>query len=314
MRETPRPQGTAGDAGPELSRHRPGRAFAHTTGAFGSGTPHRSDDRSPQTPRGARYTGPAGRPGTSPPVPGRPALLVFLASGLLALFALVTWQVATDGPLRGADERAARAVVGHGPAPLTEFLADLGNTQVALPVLGCAIVWALLRGERRGALYAALAMAAVPLLIVPLKHWIARPGPLTAATGYYPSGHAATAAVAYGAAALLAARCLRGARGTEDTRDPAGVRGALRTWMMPVAAVVLTTGTGIGLVLRGYHWPLDVLGSWFLSGLLLLPSAPGGRAGRGTGSGGPGRRAGRGGGRNRCRSSSRAPRCRSGPS
>jgi undecaprenyl-diphosphatase len=125
--------------------------------------------------------------------------------------------------------------------------------QLALPVLGCAIVWALVRGARREPLYAALTMAAVPLLVVPLKAWIARPGPLTDATGYYPSGHAATAAVAYGAAALLTAPYTR------------------RSWMMPAAAVSLTVATGIGLVLRGYHWPLDVLGSWFLCGLLLLP-------------------------------------------
>ena len=42
-------------------------------------------------------------------------------------------------------------------------------------------------------------MAAVPALVVPLKELIARPGPLTGAAGYYPSGHTATAAVAYGA-------------------------------------------------------------------------------------------------------------------
>ncbi|PSM37922.1 hypothetical protein C6Y14_39550 [Streptomyces dioscori] len=36
---------------------RPGRAFAHTTGALCSGSPHRSDSRSPQTPRGARQPG-----------------------------------------------------------------------------------------------------------------------------------------------------------------------------------------------------------------------------------------------------------------
>ncbi|MFE4799040.1 phosphatase PAP2 family protein [Streptomyces sp. NPDC056708] len=253
MRETPRPQGTAGDAGPELPQHRPGRAFAHTTGASGSGTPHRSDGRSPQTPRGARQTDPTGRPGTTPPVPGRPALLISLVSSLLALLALTTWQVAADGPLRSLDERTGRAVVGHGPARLTEFLADLGNMQLALPVLGCAIVWALVRGARREPLYATLTMVAVPLLVVPLKDWIARPGPLTDATGYYPSGHAATAVVAYGAAALLTSPYAR------------------RSWMMPVAAVSLTAATGIGLVLRGYHWPLDVLGSWFLCGLLLLP-------------------------------------------
>ncbi|WNI28904.1 phosphatase PAP2 family protein [Streptomyces sp. ITFR-6] len=253
MRETPRPQGTAGDTGSELPRHRPGCAFAHTTGASGSGTPHRSDGRPPHTPRGARHTGPAVRPGTPPPVPGRTALLFSVVSGLLALFALTTWQIASDGPLRAFDERAGRALVGHGPRWLTEFLADLGNTQVALPVLGCALVRSLLRGERRAPVTAALTMAAVPLFVVPLKDWIARPGPLTDATGYYPSGHAATAAVAYGAAALLLAPYPR------------------RSWMMPVAAVLLTAATGIGLVLRGYHWPLDVLGSWFLCGLLLIP-------------------------------------------
>ncbi|MFJ4917127.1 phosphatase PAP2 family protein [Streptomyces sp. NPDC088726] len=253
MRETPRPQGTAGDTGSELPQHRPGCAFAHTTGASGSGTPHRSDGRPPHTPRGARHTGPAVRPGTTPPVPGRAALLFSVVSGLLALFALTTWQIAADGPLRSLDERTGRALVGHRPAGLTEFLADLGNTQVALPVLGCAIVWSLVRGARRAPVTAALTMATVPLLVVPLKDWIARPGPLTEATGYYPSGHAATAAVAYGAAALLLAPYPR------------------RSWMMPVAAVLLTAATGIGLVLRGYHWPLDVLGSWFLCGLLLVP-------------------------------------------
>ncbi|GGW88148.1 hypothetical protein GCM10010341_06010 [Streptomyces noursei] len=74
MRETPRPQGTAGDARSALSRLRPGRALAHTTGTRGtkgSGKPHRSDVRPPQTPRGARHTGPHGRSGTTPPVPER---------------------------------------------------------------------------------------------------------------------------------------------------------------------------------------------------------------------------------------------------
>ncbi|MFE7710560.1 phosphatase PAP2 family protein [Streptomyces sp. NPDC057486] len=187
---------------------------------------------------------------------------------LLAVFALLTWQVAADGRLRGLDERIGRSVVGHGPARLTEFLADLGNMQVALPVLGCAIAYALLRGARREPLYAASAMAVVPAVIVPLKDWIARPGPLTEVTGYYPSGHAATAAVAYGAAALLLA----------PRTGPAGR--SKWSWMMPVAAVLLTVATGIGLVLRGYHWPLDVLGSWCLSGLLLLALSRPGRSSR----------------------------------
>ncbi|NUK05044.1 phosphatase PAP2 family protein [Streptomyces lunaelactis] len=247
MRETPRSQGTAGDSRAEPPQPRSGRALAHTTGAFGSGTPHRSDGRPPQTPRGARQTGPAGHCGTTPPVPKWPAsFLVALPALCALLFAVVTWQVAADGPLRSLDERIELKIVGSGPSTLTGLLADLGSMAVALPVLAAAIAYALWSGRRPEALYAALAMAAVPALVVPLKALIDRQGPLTEATGYYPSGHTATAMVAYCGAALL-------------------VRAK---WTMPVA-VLLTVATGIGLVLRGYHWPLDVLGSWCLCGMLL---------------------------------------------
>ncbi|WP_406391782.1 phosphatase PAP2 family protein [Streptomyces sp. NBC_00887] len=252
MRETPRPQGTAGDAGPGLPQCRPGRALAHTTGASGSGTPHRSDGRSPHTPRGARQTDPTGHLGTIPPVPRWPVLLVYRVSALLVLFALVTWQVVADGPLLGPDERAGLALTGRGPARLSDFFADLGNMQVAVPVLACAVAFAWFRRDRRAALCAVAVMAAVPVLVVPLKVWTDRQGPLTEATGYYPSGHTATAAVAYGAAALLLAPYVR------------------RSWMMLVAAVLMTAATSIGLVLRGYHWPLDVFASWCLSAVLLL--------------------------------------------
>ncbi|MFJ2115193.1 MULTISPECIES: phosphatase PAP2 family protein [unclassified Streptomyces] len=177
---------------------------------------------------------------------------MILAPALCAvLFALVTWQVADGGPVRAADERLGLALAGHGPRPLTEFLADLGGTAVALPVLAVAIGYALWRGPWARALAAGAAMAAVPVLVVPLKLWIDRPGPLTDATGYYPSGHTATAMVAYGAAALLLAP----------------YAGARRT--VPVAAL-LTVATGIGLVLRGYHWPLDVLGSVPLCAMVLI--------------------------------------------
>jgi undecaprenyl-diphosphatase len=161
------------------------------------------------------------------------------------LFALITWQVVDHGPLRALDERVDRAVVGGGPAGLTEFLADLGNLQVALPVLAAAVGLALHRRRPIPAAALVVAMALVPALVAPLKALTDRPGPLTPETGYFPSGHAATAMVAYAGAALLVGR-----------------------WLMPVA-VLLTVATGVGLVLRGYHWPLDVLGSWSLCGVLL---------------------------------------------
>jgi undecaprenyl-diphosphatase len=142
-------------------------------------------------------------------------------------------------------------LAGRGPQTLLELLSDLGSTAVALPVLALAIGYAAWRGHRAQAVAAAATMALVPALVVPVKIWIGRPGPLTDATGYYPSGHTATAMVAYGAAALLLAPYAGGRR------------------TAPVA-VVLTAATGTGLILRGYHWPLDVLGSVALGGMLLF--------------------------------------------
>lgn len=103
---------------------------------------------------------------------------------------------------------------------------------------------------------AALVMALVPALIVPLKELIGRPGTPAAppGTGYYPSGHTATAAVAYGAAALLLLPWLRTAA-------------ARRALVLVCAALGL--GVAFGLVRRGYHWPLDVVASWCLCTVLL---------------------------------------------
>ncbi|MGK5641312.1 phosphatase PAP2 family protein [Streptomyces sp. URMC 126] len=172
----------------------------------------------------------------------------------LVLFALVTWQVAGHGPLRALDERVGRAAAGAAfPRAVTGFLADLGNASVAVPVLAAAALWAVLRRGRPWwhALAAALAMAAVPALVVPLKTLVGRPGPPAMGAGphdgFFPSGHTATAAVAYGAALLLLTRSRRAATGY----------------------VLLNAAVGAGLVHRGYHWPLDVLGSWCLAVLVL---------------------------------------------
>ncbi|MFC8225863.1 phosphatase PAP2 family protein [Streptomyces sp. NPDC057287] len=181
---------------------------------------------------------------------------------LPVLFLVITWQVLADGPLLDPDERLGLELAGRGPAGLTDLFADLGNMQVAVPVLACAVVVSWLRRARRAALCAVLTMAAVPALVVPLKLWTDRRGPLTEATGYYPSGHTTTAMVAYGAAALLLAPYVK------------------RSWMTLVAAVLLTAATSVGLVLRGYHWPLDVVAAWCLGGVLLIALRVGSRIGQ----------------------------------
>ncbi|MFD9301118.1 phosphatase PAP2 family protein [Streptomyces sp. NPDC060048] len=150
------------------------------------------------------------------------------------------------------DARLSRALVRTVPDAVTQRLSDFGNIPVAVPVLLLAVLYAALRGDRRGAAAAALAMAMVPALVAPLKEWTGRPGPLEPwATSYYPSGHTATAYVAYTAAALLVTPRLG------------------RRWPLAVAAA-LTALTSAGLVLRGYHWPLDVLASLLMCTPLLL--------------------------------------------
>ncbi|MGP2441994.1 phosphatase PAP2 family protein, partial [Streptomyces sp. JW3] len=194
----------------------------------------------------------------TPPVPGRPTFSPLFLLLPLVLFALITWQVVADGPLLRADQRVSRALVR--PDRFSELLSDLGNTQVALPVLALALVCAAWHGRAAGAdrwwlppVAGALLMALVPALVVPLKVWTDRPGTPAVApgTGYFPSGHTATALVAYGTAVLLLRPLLR---------SPAARR------CLGLAGAVLVLGVSYGLVRRGYHWPLDVVASWCLFG------------------------------------------------
>lgn len=188
----------------------------------------------------------------------RRVLLLVLPAVLLAL---ITWQVVADGPLLGPDARLSRALV-H-PDRFSELLSDLGDIQVAVPVLALALALALWRGRAAGAdrwwlppLAAAVLMALVPAIVVPLKDWTARPGTpvVPPAVGYFPSGHTATAAVAYGSATLLLLPWLR---------SPAARRSLV------ACCAVLVLGVSYGLVRRGWHWPLDVVASWCLGTVLL---------------------------------------------
>ncbi|MEV7128588.1 phosphatase PAP2 family protein [Streptomyces sp. NPDC093260] len=197
-----------------------------------------------------------------PARPGRGRPLIAGLVGLPAvLFALITWQVADKGPLLGADRRVSRALLR--PDRASEWLSDLGNVQVAVPVLVVVAGYAAWRGRRAAvgrwwaaSLGAALLMAALPVFVVPVKEWVGRHGTsaVPPGTGYYPSGHTATAAVAYGGAVLVLLPWLRSAF-------------ARRAAVGVAAALVLAVS--YGLVRRGYHWPLDVVASWCLCAVLL---------------------------------------------
>ncbi|MEV5379923.1 phosphatase PAP2 family protein [Streptomyces nondiastaticus] len=230
------------------------------------------------------------------------------------LFALISWQVAARGPLRALDEDLGRTVAASSaPGGAAQFLADLGNASVALPVLIAAMAVSVVLRRRQGLtrlwlppVWAALTMAAVPAVTVPVKASIGRTGPPAMAAsgmhdGFFPSGHTATAAVAYGAALLLLmqplaatsrarphasasppphAACARSAPHAgsalgstpphaRSSRLKSGNRHARTRAWAAVAYVVLNVGVAAGLVRCGYHWPLDVVGAWCLSGVLL---------------------------------------------
>ncbi|WP_449348509.1 phosphatase PAP2 family protein [Streptomyces shaanxiensis] len=134
---------------------------------------------------------------------------------------------------------------------------------MAVPVLVTALAYVTWRHRRSGtdrwwlpATAGALLMALVPVIVVPLKIWTDRPGTpvVPPATGYFPSGHTATAAIAYGTATLFLLPLLP----TPRLRRP-----------LLLLCALLVLGTSYGLIRRGYHWPLDVAASWCLSAVLL---------------------------------------------
>ncbi|MFF9334613.1 phosphatase PAP2 family protein [Streptomyces albogriseolus] len=202
----------------------------------------------------------------------------------LLLFLLITWQVLADGPLLDLDARLSDALVR--PDRASELLSDLGNVEVAVPVLALALAVTAWRLRATGMdrwwlppAAGAAAMLLVPVLVAPLKAWTDRPGTpaVPPATGYYPSGHTATAVVAYGAATLLLLRLLG---------SPAVRRGLV------ALCALLILGASYGLVRRGYHWPLDVAASWCLGAVLLAGVVLVSRSSRRTSAGTPSRRSG----------------------
>jgi membrane-associated phospholipid phosphatase len=81
-------------------------------------------------------------------------------------------------------------------------------------------------------------------------HALLVPGKL----GSFPSGHASTAAVCYGLAALLLSPAPRRLGGR----------------LVLACAWLLCLGVGAALVYVGAHWFTDVLAAWALSGLIIM--------------------------------------------
>ncbi len=191
--------------------------------------------------------------------------------GLLLILALLTVDVLADGPLVGVDQRIRQAVqaransatwhwLGHGGHAPAQVLVQLGNNQVAVPVLAlCALIAAVRHRSVRPLLAAVVGVALLLGTVIPAKILIARPGPglppvAPGALGVFPSGHAATSSVCLGLAVLLLA-----------PRLPDRARRAAVAAMAAVCFLV-----GIALIWCDYHWFTDVLAGWALSALIVM--------------------------------------------
>lgn len=189
----------------------------------------------------------------------------------MVLFAALTWQVSSHGPLVGRDAAVLgwfrREAAAHPWFTTTaHYFCKLGNIEVAVPVLLAAVCLAGWLGRRAGLprgwlppAAALLVIVVLPVVVTVAKDAVGRPAPGRTVPdpsgyGYFPSGHTATSAVAYGAAALLLLPWVRG--------------GAARLVLLAGTPLLLLL-VGFSLVWCDYHWPLDVLASWSLTLSLL---------------------------------------------
>jgi undecaprenyl-diphosphatase len=213
--------------------------------------------------------------------PGQPVVAVpagpawwrspwLVPAGLLLILVALTVNVLAHGPLVGMDDRIRTAVQAQATSPTWRWLSDrwyspaqlivdLGNYQVAVPVLAVCALIAAARQRTLRPLLAAVAGAVLLLATVTAgKKLIDRTGPgLTTlgagGLGVFPSGHTTTATVCLGLSVALLMPSL-----------PARARQAA---VAAVAVVCLLVGAA--LVWCDYHWFTDVVAGWALAGLII---------------------------------------------
>ena len=188
------------------------------------------------------------------------AILVFLTACVLAHSPVLD----VDRWIRSAVEAQARSArfrwLEDGRYAPVNLLADLGNNQVAVPLLALSALIAAIRARSVRPVLAAVAGVVLLLgTVIPAKILIGRAGPglppvAHGAMGVFPSGHTATSAVCLGLGALLLARGLPGW----------ATRGVLAG--MAVACFLV----GAALIWGDYHWFTDVVGGWALAALIVM--------------------------------------------
>jgi undecaprenyl-diphosphatase len=192
---------------------------------------------------------------------------------LLLVLAFLTANVLADGPMIAVDRHIRAAVqahanaarwwwVGHGAHAPAQLLTELGNNQVAVPVLlVCALLVAVRYRSPRPLVAAACGVVLLLTIVTSAKILTDRAGPglppvAFGHLGVFPSGHTATAGVCLGLAALVVAADL-----------PDRARRAVVAVMGALCFLV-----GLALIWCDYHWFTDVVAGWALTPLIVMAS------------------------------------------
>ena len=187
---------------------------------------------------------------------------------LLGVFGILTWQVASHGPLTRLDVHVRNGIQDAATSSGLQWLAAFGRGCANLgdqapAILSLALAAALCTWRQRSWRPALLAVAAWIVLatVIPLKIWVGRPGPGevtlgNATLGFFPSGHTADAVCCYVTAAYLLGVFLWTSRVARQALG--GIVG------------LLLTLTIFGLLWSNYHWLTDILGSLCWCGAWLL--------------------------------------------
>lgn len=217
-------------------------------------------------------------------VPGRGrALAVYVVLSLVAalitvttLLALITWLLA--GAVQPLDDGILHWVAGRQSLAGTKVALDvtaLGNTLTLAVILACAGVFLWLDGRPLHVVVLLVGGVTGRLATELLKALFDRPRPDILEWGTHvtsaalPSAHAASATMAYGAIAYLAA-------------SRAGARTGRALW---AAAGLLVVSVAASRVYLGVHYPTDVIAGigvgavWMTFALSALPACVGRPAG-----------------------------------
>ena len=174
-------------------------------------------------------------------------------------FGLLLDQVVRDGPLTEVDTSAAEHLhrwVRDAPAAVDalQVVSFLGSPPWLATMVGAAVVYTVVRRRWRLALFLLVTTLAGGAINTLVKEGVDRERPAleapvaTARGKSFPSGHATSSTVAYGAVALALLPAVR--------RE--------RRRLAAVAAAVLVAAIGVTRLALGVHYLTDVLGGFAL--------------------------------------------------